>query len=56
MTATQADPTTGEATVQSYLMRIGGQWLDAADGRRFETVNPFTGQAWASVPDAGAAD
>ncbi|MCU1655837.1 MAG: aldehyde dehydrogenase (acceptor) [Pseudonocardiales bacterium] len=56
MTATQVDPTTGEATVQSYQMRIGDQWLDAADGRRFETVNPFTGQAWASVPDAGAAD
>jgi acyl-CoA reductase-like NAD-dependent aldehyde dehydrogenase len=42
--------------VRTYQMRIGDQWLDAADGRRFETVNPFTGQAWASVPDAGAAD
>jgi aldehyde dehydrogenase (NAD+) len=37
-------------------MRIGDQWLDAADGRRFETLNPFTGRAWASVPEAGAAD
>jgi aldehyde dehydrogenase (NAD+) len=56
VTTTKADPTTEEATVSSYQMRIGDQWLDAADGRRFETVNPFTGQAWASVPDAGAAD
>ncbi|MDT4975252.1 MAG: (Z)-2-((N-methylformamido)methylene)-5-hydroxybutyrolactone dehydrogenase [Pseudonocardiales bacterium] len=56
MTTTKADPTTEEATVSSYQMRIGDQWLDAADGRRFETVNPFTGLAWASVPDAGAAD
>jgi aldehyde dehydrogenase (NAD+) len=43
-------------TLRSYQMRIGDQWLDAADGRRFETVNPFTGQSWASVPDAGAVD
>jgi aldehyde dehydrogenase (NAD+) len=56
VTVTQTDPTTEDATVRSYQMRIGDQWLDAADGRRFETVNPFTGQAWASVPDAGAAD
>ncbi|MDT4935809.1 MAG: (Z)-2-((N-methylformamido)methylene)-5-hydroxybutyrolactone dehydrogenase [Pseudonocardiales bacterium] len=56
MTVTQTDRTTEDATVRSYQMRIGDQWLDAADGRRFETVNPFSGQAWASVPDAGAAD
>jgi acyl-CoA reductase-like NAD-dependent aldehyde dehydrogenase len=56
MTATRAEPTSKGTTVQNYQMRIGDQWLDAADGRRFETVNPYTGQAWASVPDAGPAD
>jgi acyl-CoA reductase-like NAD-dependent aldehyde dehydrogenase len=56
VTTTRAEPREKGATVRSYQMRIGDQWLDAADGRRFETVNPFTGQAWASVPDAGAAD
>ncbi|MCI2422339.1 aldehyde dehydrogenase [Saccharopolyspora sp. K220] len=43
-------------TRTEYRMRIGDMWVEAADGRRFETTNPFTGQAWASVPDAGPED
>ncbi|MDQ1734278.1 MAG: (Z)-2-((N-methylformamido)methylene)-5-hydroxybutyrolactone dehydrogenase [Pseudonocardiales bacterium] len=56
MTSTRVEPTEKAETVRTYQMRIGDQWLDAADGRRFETLNPFTGRAWASVPEAGAAD
>jgi aldehyde dehydrogenase (NAD+) len=44
------------ASIAHYRMRIGGQWLDAADGSRFDTTNPFDGRPWASVPDAGPAD
>ncbi len=40
----------------AYQLSIGGQWREAVSGRRFETVNPFTGRAWASVPDAGPED
>lgn len=40
----------------AYLLPIGGAWREAASGARFDTVNPYTGEAWASVPDAGAAD
>ncbi|MGW3627266.1 aldehyde dehydrogenase [Streptomyces sp. NPDC000880] len=40
----------------SYRMWIGGAWCEALSGARFETVNPFTGLPWASVPDAAAAD
>src|SRR5205823_12287759 len=30
--------------------------VDAQDGETFETVNPFTGRAWATAPLAKAAD
>jgi acyl-CoA reductase-like NAD-dependent aldehyde dehydrogenase len=35
---------------------IGGEWVDAADGATFETINPATGQVLAQVAAAGAAD
>lgn len=35
---------------------IGGEWVPAADGRTFESVNPFTGKVWATAAHAGAAD
>src|SRR5262245_14755576 len=35
---------------------IGGQWLEAADGRTFEDTDPFTGDTVAVVPDGGAED
>jgi acyl-CoA reductase-like NAD-dependent aldehyde dehydrogenase len=54
MTTTEA--TNANAAIAQYRMRIGGQWVDAASGARFETTNPFSGQPWASVPDAGAED
>jgi aldehyde dehydrogenase (NAD+) len=37
-------------------MLIGGDWVDAADGSRFDSANPYTGEVWASVPDAGEPD
>jgi aldehyde dehydrogenase (NAD+) len=43
-------------TLTDYQLPIGGTWQPAADGATYETVNPFTGLAWARVPDAGAAD
>lgn len=39
-----------------YQMRIGDRWVDALDGARFDTSNPYTGRSWASVPDARAGD
>lgn len=38
------------AALQHFDMYIGGQWRGAQSGERFETVNPFTGRAWATVP------
>jgi aldehyde dehydrogenase (NAD+) len=37
-------------------MLIGGEWVDARSGATLETVNPFTGQAWAEIPRAGPED
>src|ERR1700759_5577925 len=57
MTQETATPRAGESdALRHYDMYIGGQWRGAEPGERFETVNPFTGRAWATVPQAGAAD
>ena len=42
--------------METYRMYIGGQWVEAAGGERFETVNPWDGKPWASLPRAQAAD
>src|SRR3954454_12894724 len=44
------------ASLKRYRMLIGGEWMDAAAGETFESVEPFTGGPWAIVPRAGAAD
>jgi acyl-CoA reductase-like NAD-dependent aldehyde dehydrogenase len=40
----------------SYRMFVGGAWVDALSGAVRQTVNPFSGDAWATVPDAGRED
>jgi aldehyde dehydrogenase (NAD+) len=42
--------------VKDYRMLIGGAWVEAGSGARFESVNPFLGQPWATVPRADASD
>lgn len=42
--------------LKSYRMLIDGALVDAADGARLESVNPATGETWASFPAAGTAD
>ena len=42
--------------MQNYQMLIGGEWVDAADGQVFETMNPYLGKPWATIPRAGAED
>ena len=45
-----------DADLTRYQMHIGGEWVDAADGGSFESMNPYTGQAWATIPRGRAAD
>ena len=40
----------------AYQMLINGAWVDASDGIRFDSVNPATGQVWATIPEATASD
>jgi (Z)-2-((N-methylformamido)methylene)-5-hydroxybutyrolactone dehydrogenase len=37
-------------------MYIDGHWVDGSSGERFESLNPYTQHAWASVPQASEAD
>lgn len=42
--------------MQQYSMYIDGQWSAAEDSASFESINPFTGLAWATVPRGGRVD
>lgn len=44
------------ADLARYQMFIDGQWVDAEDGKTFESINPATGEAWAEIPEATAGD
>lgn len=37
-------------------MVIGGELVDSVTGATFDAVNPYTGETWATVPDAGPED
>lgn len=39
-----------------YRLFIAGEFADAEGDRRFESINPATGEAWTSVPDASEQD
>lgn len=43
-------------TTERFRMTIGGQSVDAATGRTFESQNPYTGAPWAVVPEGGPED
>src|SRR5262249_13787296 len=48
--------TTVRHALDEYLMTIGGSATGAASGQTYESVDPYTGQPWARVPDAGPED
>jgi acyl-CoA reductase-like NAD-dependent aldehyde dehydrogenase len=39
-----------------YRMVIDGHRIEAGSGRRFDTVDPFLGAAWATAADGDAGD
>lgn len=43
-------------TLKQYQMYVGGEWVDAVDGGRFDSFNPATGEVWASFPAAAVVD
>ena len=58
MTIQQKAPRGGEATDEILRARmvIGGEQVDAADGKTFEVVNPATGKVIATAPQGGKED
>ena len=42
--------------LKTYKMLIDGDWTGASDGGLFDSANPATGEVWARVPEATAAD
>jgi aldehyde dehydrogenase (NAD+) len=44
------------AQLEQFRMVIGGKAVDAISGKTFESQNPYTGEAWARVPDGGPED
>ena len=42
--------------MERYRLFIGNEWLDPQSNDWFETLDPFSGEAWAQIPRANAAD
>jgi (Z)-2-((N-methylformamido)methylene)-5-hydroxybutyrolactone dehydrogenase len=42
--------------METFRMRIGAEWREAASGEWIASENPYTGQEWARIPRGGAAD
>ena len=42
--------------MQTYRMLIGGDWVGAANGETIETVDPYSGEPWATIPRGTEAD
>jgi hypothetical protein len=51
---TQLIEAPGSEEVRNYKMLVGGEWVDALSGKAFESINPYTGRAWATAPEAPA--
>lgn len=45
-----------ESAIERSKMFVAGTWCDAVSGRTMESINPYTGAPWLSVPDGGAED
>ncbi|MDR3031872.1 MAG: aldehyde dehydrogenase family protein, partial [Kitasatospora sp.] len=56
MTAPRQAGPAPSTTLPHFPMVIGGQRAQAVSGRRYETVNPFTGRPWATAANADADD
>ena len=42
--------------IQNFKMFIDGEWLESLSGKKIETLNPETNEAWATVPEANKED
>lgn len=42
--------------VHHYRMYIDGEWVESSSEKRFESINPYTRQAWATAPHGNPQD
>ena len=42
--------------MQTFQMFINGSWVNAASGKTFDSINPFSGEVFARVPEADETD
>ncbi len=42
--------------ILKYQMYIAGEWTDSVSGETFQSIDPYTGEAWAEFPSANAED
>jgi acyl-CoA reductase-like NAD-dependent aldehyde dehydrogenase len=42
--------------VERFQNYIGGKFVDAGDGRTFDSLDPYAGQAWAAIPEGSTED
>jgi acyl-CoA reductase-like NAD-dependent aldehyde dehydrogenase len=48
--------TEGRGATVDYRMYIDGAWVDSSEGGRFDSINPFFNQPWATAPMATPSD
>lgn len=41
---------------RQYRMLVNGKWIEASSGKTFDSVDPYTGQPWAAIPEATSSD
>ena len=56
MNQLRAIPTSASIKLPATQLMIGGRWVDAAEGKKFDTYNPYTGEAITQVAEASAED
>ena len=54
--ATAISPTESRTTIHQTKLLIDNRWVDSVSGKKFDTINPATGDVLAQVAEADAAD
>ena len=44
------------AEITTYQMLVNGQWADASDGKRYDSIDPASGVVWATMAEATEED
>ena len=42
--------------IKKYKMLINGNWTSGSENKFFESLNPYTGETWSSIPSASVSD